>query len=198
MARRPRRASGPWNTRRHIRFGLVVVALLFATACTSATGDDDADDVKPAIIQVTPQSTGQDQPTPVPEGRVENQYDLEVSWCFNQYDFLVESTEETQEITTVVDCRRPHEGEVYATYFHPAGAERPYPGNREIERWANVNCYDGFEEFTGVAFELSELQIGTIRPTEETWTGEGTHREVTCYVYAPDAQLTGPMQGSGI
>ena len=159
---------------------------------------DDSADVKPAIVQVTPQPTGADQPTPVPEGRVENKYDLEVSWCFNRYDFLVEATNEVQEITTVVDCRRPHDGEVYATYFHPADAGTPYPGNREMERWANVNCYGGFAEFTGVDYELSELQIGTIRPTEETWQGEGLHREVTCYVFAPEAQLTGPMQGSRI
>lgn len=182
---------------RLLRITAALVGLLVVgAACTADNGGGPDDAAEPAIVRVTPQPTGTDQPTPAPEGRVENKYDLEVAWCFNQYELLVEQTGETRDITTVVDCRRPHDGEVYDSFFHPAEGGAPFPGNREMERWANTSCYQSFGTFVGVDYELSELEIGTIRPTEETWTGEGVHREVTCYVYAPGARLSGPMAGS--
>ncbi|MFV2039936.1 MAG: septum formation family protein [Acidimicrobiales bacterium] len=181
------------------RLVLVLASVaLIAVSCTAATTNDAEAPVEPAIVQITPQPTGEDQPTPAPEGRIENKYDLEVSWCFNRYEIYSEQFDESTEVTTVVDCRRPHDGEVYATYFNPAGADAPYPGNAETERWAKLSCYSGFASFMGVDYELSALEIGVIRPTEETWTGEGVHREATCYVYAPDAQLTGAMESSEI
>ncbi len=70
-------------------------------------------------------------------------------------------------------------------------------------RWSNVACHSSFAEFVGTPYELSALEIGTIRPDEETWTGEGereglgVHRQVLCYLYAPGAQLSGPMLNSG-
>lgn len=182
-----------------LRFcAFIVCVAVAAGACSAGTTDDPNALPEPAIVQITPQPTGDDQPTPQPEGRIENQYDLEVSWCFNRYEIYSEQFDEISEVTTVVDCRRPHDGEVYATFFHPAPAEAPYPGNSETERWGKLSCYSAFDGFVGVDYELSALEIGIIRPTEDTWTGEGLHREVTCYVYAPDAQLTGAMERSGI
>ena len=87
--------------------------------------------------------------------------------------------------------------EVFASHFHPAPAEAPFPGPTEMERWGNVACYDSFDEFVGAPYELSALEIGSIRPVDETWSDPvGLHREVLCYVYAPDAQLSGPMRNS--
>ena len=173
--------------------------VLALSACSNGSGSGQ-EDVESQIVRVTPQPTAEDgvvQPTPVPEGNIVNQYDLEVSWCFNRYELYSESLDESSDITTEVDCRRPHDGEAYATYFNDAGPDTPYPGGPEMERWANIACLQGFEEFVGKPYELSELHIGTIRPTEETWT-TGPHREVICYVYAPNAQLFGPMASSEI
>ncbi len=179
--------------------GLLLLAfLLIVAACTASSPSTDNEAVEPAILVATPQPTGEAQPTPVPEGVVTNQYDLEVSSCFNRYEIYSEVLDSTTEQTTVVDCRRPHDGEVYASYFHPAVAGAPYPGSADMELWGNQNCYGAFADFVGTDFELSALEVGTIRPTEETWTGEGLHREVTCYVFVAGAQLEGPMGGSGI
>ena len=76
-----------------------------------------------------------------------------------------------------------------------------FPGNSEIQRWANLACYERFEEFVGTPYELSALEIGTIQPTEDDWDGEEgvvePERTVLCYVFAPDNQLEGAMQNSG-
>ncbi len=178
---------------------LLLAALALASACTSGLGDDAGDSAGPAIVArpPTPEPVEGAAPTPVPEGRVEDKFELEVEQCFNRYELYVEQLDEYQELTTVVDCRRPHDGEVYATHFHPAEAGAPYPGTAEIERWSNVACYESFEEFVGTPYELSALQIGTIRPVAEFWEDPARqHREVICYVHAPDAQLSGPMRAS--
>ena len=181
-------------------WGTVLAIALLTGACSGDEGGVSGD--KPGILAPTSSDApaGPDAaptPTPVPEGRTVNQYDLEVSSCFNTYELYSEQLDETSELTTEVDCLRPHDGEVYATYFHPADGTTPYPGGPEMERWANINCHAGFEPFVGRPFEESELFIGTIRPTEETWLA-GPHREVICYVYALDAQLIGPMGNTKI
>ncbi len=178
----------------------VLVGAALVSACSGDGGGASGD--QPGILAptVSEAPVGPDAaptPTPVPEGRTVNQYDLDVGTCFNTYELYSEQLDETSELTTEVDCLRPHDGEVYATYFHPADGSTPYPGNNEMELWAKINCHDGFEAFVGRAFEESELYIGTIRPTEETWLA-GPHREVICYVHALDAQLIGPMGNTQI
>ena len=74
--------------------------------------------------------------------------------------------------------------------------------NNESELWFNwltrkLNSYEAFKDFVGSDYELSELEIGYIPPTQEDWE-IGLYRVVTCYVYVPDSQLSGSMQGSGI
>jgi len=181
-----------------------LVALLIGTALVVAAcsggGDGNADGNGPQILLAPTPGAVEGVPTPtrVPEGRVEDKFVLEVGMCFNTYDLYLEQIDETQEFTTVVDCRRPHDGEVFATHFHQADAEAPYPGTTEIERFSNIQCHGSFEEFVGTAYEVSALEIGTIRPTEQTWqTEESIHREVICYLYVPGGQLAGPMANSG-
>ena len=183
------------------RRGLVVCLglTIVGAGCTSNSSTAGEESLAPAIVALTPTPEGEEpQPTRVPEGRIENKYDLEVSWCFNEYEIISTELNTVTATTTVVDCRRPHDGEVFATYFHPARADAPYPGDEGMRTWANVSCLSGFKDYVGQDFVVSELDIGTITPTEQTWTGEGLHREVVCYVFAREAQLSGPMQDSGI
>ncbi|MGI9623641.1 MAG: septum formation family protein [Acidimicrobiales bacterium] len=184
------------------RFLLPLIGLCLLGAACTGDGGENADEPAPAIVALpTSQDLqeGEDAPTPAPEGRIVNKFDLDVETCFNRYDIVVEPTNEVQEFTTVVDCRRPHDGEVYASHFHEAEAGAPFPGTTEIERWSNVACYGSFTEFVGTDYELSALEIGAIRPIKTNWEDpDARHREVLCYVYAPEAQLSGPMGDSGI
>lgn len=179
--------------------GLLTAMLAVAAACTGGDGGEGRDGPAPAIVAIPTAvaAEGEEAPTPAPEGRIVDKYELEIEECFNRYDILNELLDEVQEFTTVVDCRRPHDGEIFASFFHPAEAGAPYPGSAAMLEWSNIACLGAFEEFVGTPFVLSALEIGTIRPIEEFWEDEArTHREVLCYVFAPDAQLSGPMRGS--
>ena len=132
------------------------------------------------------------------EGLIINPYDLEIGQCFNSY-LTVLGDNEFQELTTVVDCAGAHDGEVYFQVFHPAEVGEPYPGPDEMQAWAQQHCYAQFEGFVGQEYELSELDIGILHPTELTWSDPiGRHREVTCYVEAwRGGRLLGSMRLSG-
>jgi len=131
-------------------------------------------------------------------GRIVNPYDLEAGQCFNEYLTSLEGSE-LLEITTVVDCAGPHDGEIYHQVMHPAAAYAEYIGAAEMEAWAQIRCYREFRMFVGSEYELSELEIGTLYPSQESWNHpEAQHREVTCYVYAWEGgQLLGSMRNSG-
>ena len=132
------------------------------------------------------------------EGLIVNRFELEVDQCFNNY-LTALGDNQFQELTTVVDCAGPHDGEVYFQVFHPADADAAYPGDEGMLAWAQRQCYEQFEGFVGAEYELSELEIGVLQPTEETWSDPlGRHREVTCYVEAwRGGRLLGSMRGSG-
>lgn len=181
---------------------LALGALLVLAGCSDNGNEGDGSGA--AIVDLpTPEPVvaGEPTPTPQPEGLlIDEPALLETEECFNTYDLFIERLDETRRITTVVDCRRPHEGEIYATHQHPAGPNEPYPGSAAIQDWANVACLDAFEAFVGTPYVLSALEIGTFRPSKAEWEGEGRDagplRTINCYVYAPGAQLSGPMSGS--
>ncbi len=181
----------------------IMAIAITASGCTA--GDNGAEGPAPAIVDLpTPEAVapGEEAPTPQPEGRIiDTAFLLEIEECFNTYDFYIARLDETRKITTVVDCRRPHEGEVFDTATHPAEPDAPYPGSSALLEWGNIQCLERFEEFIGRPFVLSALQIGLVRPTSDEWegdpvAGDAPVRDVHCYVFAPGAQLSGSMSGS--
>ncbi len=132
------------------------------------------------------------------EGLIVNPYDLDVGQCFNSYLTALGSNE-LQELSTLVECAGPHHGEVYFQVFHPAPPFEEYLGEAEMLAWAKGHCYEQFAGFVGQEYELSDLEIGILAPTYETWSDpRGQHREVTCYVEAwRRGRLVGSMYLSG-
>lgn len=207
---RPRSGLAAQQSRRLRRLaGLILLAAAGASgACGGGEQTGPDENALMRIIRPDPEAGAEEvqrrEGLPVVEetdllaGLIVNPYDMEVGQCFNSY-LTVLGDNEVQELTTVVDCTRPHDGEVYFQVFHPAGAGEPYPGTDEMLSWAQGHCYDQFERFIGQEFELSELDIGLLHPTETTWSDPiGRHREVTCYVEAwRGGRLLGSMQGSG-
>ncbi|MCY3807757.1 MAG: septum formation family protein [bacterium] len=214
MPRRPARGDATRRssrTRRLLAAATAAVALAgVVAACGEQEEEAGPDDLSPVrILRPDPEAADDTQTQrrdglPVVEGtdRLEglivNPFDLEAGQCFNNY--LTALGDNTfQELTTVVDCSGPHDGEVYFQVFHPAEAGEPYPGPDEMPAWAQQHCYAQFEGFVGQEYELSELDIGILHPTELTWSDPiGRHREVTCYVEAwRGGRLLGSMRGSG-
>jgi hypothetical protein len=209
---RPHRHLAAENSRRLRRLaGVIAVAAAVGALGACSGGDDQTGADENALVRIIrPEAEAEAEEvqrreglpvveeTDLLEGLIVNPYEMEAGQCFNSY-MTVLGDNQFQELTTVVDCTRPHDGEVYFQVFHPAGAGEPYPGPDEMRAWAEGHCYDQFERFIGQEYELSELDIGLLHPTEVTWSDPiGRHREVTCYVEAwRGGRLLGSMQGSG-
>ena len=175
-----------------IAFSSLFVGVL---SCSSDSGKESSTE---ASILPGALSRMGDADTLTLEGEIVNfQYELRLEDCFNEYRLIDEETGDITDLTTIVDCRRPHDAEIYKEFVHPATAEEPYPGKTELERWSAIKCYEAFKDFVGTDYELSALEIGYIPPVQEDWE-IGLYRIITCYVYVPESQLSGSMQGSKI
>ncbi len=174
---------------------VVIFLFLITLGCSSSSNSESSN--RASILPGALSRMG-DASTLALEGEIVNfQYELRLEDCFNEYRLVDEETGDITDLTTIVDCRRPHDSEIYKEFVHPATAQDPYPGKTELERWSAIKCYEAFKNFVGLDYELSELEIGYIPPAQEDWE-IGLYRIVTCYVYVPGSQLSGSMQGSGI
>jgi hypothetical protein len=175
-------------------------ALVSATGCSGGGGNAAAE---PEAAIVTDDSDEADADVDAAEerpleGRTIDRFALETGMCFNEYVVTDDETGDTSELTTRVDCRREHDGEVYAEHVHPADGTVQFPGTSELQLWGTEACYDDFAVFVGERYELSRLEIGVIVPDEPSWTA-GLYRTVTCYVRAGDGELlSGSMRGTAL
>ena len=80
---------------------------------------------------------------------------------------------------------------------HPASDEAGFPGEDAIFRHAKVACIDAFEEFVGVGFAESSLDMSFLYPNDEGW--EFGDRTIQCLAFPLDGQpLEGSVRDSGI
>ncbi len=175
---------------------LVLVAVLVLGSCTTA--EPETDRFSQVFVDPTP------EPDLLPteedlrdrfEGTVTDPYDLLVGTCFNQYTYLNRNDLPTQ-LTTAIGCTRPHNAQVYTMVLHDAPPGAPYPGEEAVDTWGQLRCYEEFESFVGLEYELSQLEIGLITPSRSTWEGEDSHRLIACYVYSFERLLlVGTMAG---
>jgi hypothetical protein len=114
-------------------------------------------------------------------------FTLDVGTCFDD-------TEESQ-VSSVpeVDCAEPHDNEVFAVFDYTE--TDTFPGSEALNAAATDLCIAQFQDYVGVAYDDSRLEVLTIIPTEAGW--ENGDREVICSVYNRDlSKLTGSMRGS--
>ena len=126
-----------------------------------------------------------------PEGLISDIARVEVGHCFNNYRLENYRTGSAENIFTLVDCKRPHEGEVYHQVIHSAAPDAEYPGDRAMESWGQEKCYQTFEDWVGREFELSELDFSSIRPDARLWNdaNDPTSRRLSCYIRSSDGSL---------
>ena len=124
-------------------------------------------------------------------GEATSVFDLRVGTCFNGVaeGVLME--------LPVVSCIEPHDFEVYHQFTvedeFPRSA--PFPGEDAV--FAHIErCVPVFEEFVGVQYADSALEVGLIYPTEDSW--RLTDREFLCYLFElSGAPMTGSAEGTG-
>lgn len=117
-------------------------------------------------------------------------FDVEAGDCFS-----IEGLDDIESVD-VVPCEQPHEYEAFAVVEHPAGDDDPYPGEDETLDYADDACRDEFEAYVGAPYEVSELYITSVYPSEATWSlGD---RAITCTLREEDErEVTGSARGSG-
>jgi len=191
-------AKSSLSTRSKTISKIVLAGLAFLLILLSCSSEEqESTGFVPGIIPGALAKTGSVDSL-VLEGKIVNfLYELSSEDCFNEYRLVDDRTGDISDLTTIVDCRRPHDAEIYGEYVHPAEAGEPFPGKTEIARWASIQCFEGFKDFVGSDYVLSDLEIGSIPPEREDWE-IGLYRTAACYVYAPGSQLSGSMRGSGI
>ncbi len=173
------------------RCAALVACLAVAVGCSDGSPDTDS------ATSTTSQSTTATATTttaPTIVGDPINVYTLALGDCFNRYETG------TDPITTRVPCEAAHEGEVYATLVHPSPFGDPWPGDDALQRYGLRLCYQNFESFAGVIYELSELGIGVVTPPQANWEdSKARYRGIACFVQRNDAQpLVGSMRGKAL
>jgi hypothetical protein len=123
-------------------------------------------------------------------------FDLELGTCFDDPAFAAEESSTIGE-TTAVQCFDPHDAEVYAIVPYTQTDEDAYPGEEAVQDYADDQCFDRFEDFVGIPYEESALDIATIWPTEDSWS-QGD-REAVCSVFHVENQkLEGTMDSAEV
>ncbi len=179
---------------------ILVVAVLGVGLVAAACGTDETDDSIFSEVFVIPTPAPENLPTEEDlrdrfEGLTTEPYDLLIGTCFNQYTYL-DRNDLPAQVTTAVGCNRPHNAQVYAVVIHDAPPGAPYPGEEAVDTWGQSQCYQQFEPFVGLAYELSQLEIGMITPNRADWMGDNNLRRISCYVFSYERLLlVGTMAG---
>ena len=122
-----------------------------------------------------------------------NVFDLAEGDCYN-YD-----EDESEEVADVdlVPCDEPHQYEVYAVLSFEEAPGVPFPGTTRVSDAAGNLCLEHFDEFVGLSYSDSLLDITTLFPTRDSWE-DVDDREIICSLYdLEEFYMEGSMRGSG-
>lgn len=150
--------------------GVVVILAATLTACSWVSGlfgDDDG--VKSEDVGV---------------------FDIQVGDCF------LAPPEVNIELADLnrVDCADPHHQEMYAVVTYD-NAPAEYPGNAELDRFANGACAEQFGVYVGIAYPDSSLWMTYLLPSPRSWQ-QAKDRSVLCFVTTTGSELTSSVKGS--
>ena len=113
-------------------------------------------------------------------------FDLKVGNCLADF-------QDATELATVEasSCAEPHSDEIFASPSIPDG---DFPGMEAVEATAQNLCIAEFDEFVGIPYEDSVLDVGFLTPTEQSWN-DGD-RNVLCTIYDPAEEISGSLRGA--
>ncbi len=169
-------------------------------AATTSDDEEAGDEGEPDGATTLPPDLSGDEPrdpTTMP-GAVINQYVLNIDQCFDRIEDLVSGR--TRIITTLLPCSSSHRFQIFGRLDYPAPHPSLYPGDGTMENFALDSCYLRFEDWAGIAYEISELEIGVLTPDRENFEDElAAYRGIHCWVGAVDGEpLVGTARGSEI
>ena len=114
--------------------------------------------------------------------------------CFDNTSALASETGGQVSMLPGVPCSEPHDNEVYAIFDVDYDA---FPGDEPMAELAFDQCLAHFQEFVGLAYEASVLDITALYPSAASWAQDD--REVICAIYDMNGgKLTGSAKDSAI
>jgi hypothetical protein len=114
--------------------------------------------------------------------------ELRIGDCFDPQDVDAEQADEVN----ARRCDEKHQFEMMSIASMPDGA---YPSDTAFEDFVAAVCLPAFDEYVGLAWEESRLDIFWYFPLEDGWS-EGD-RLVQCAVYDPlDSELVGSLRSA--
>jgi hypothetical protein len=94
-----------------------------------------------------------------------------------------------------VECTEEHDAQVVGKFDVDDG---DYPGDDALTAEADERCAAAFEEFVGIAYADSSLDISYVYPSEDTWT-QANDREILCFAATADGStVTESWEGAAI
>jgi hypothetical protein len=114
--------------------------------------------------------------------------ELRVGDCFD----LKDADQSEVADVTAKPCSEPHEYELIFVGEMPEGA---YPSDAETDAYVGRECVPAFDDFVGLAYADSRLELFYFSPTEGGWSAGD--RGIQCAVYDPaDSTLTETLRGA--
>jgi hypothetical protein len=160
-----------------LSIGGLVILLVGVFADLSAEPSVETESTVPPAAETS--APAQAEETAATEPEDVDLFDLEVGDC------LAESLIQT------VPCSEPHSEEIFAAVTPPNG---DFPGMEAIDAQAEDLCIIAeFEDFVGLSYEESVLDVGGIMPSEESWR-QGDRR-IFCTISDPAGEVSGSLRG---
>ena len=121
----------------------------------------------------------------------ESVFNAEVGECIESLSDLSGNISELPE----TECNEDHEGEIFFLFEHE-GDDDDFPGSDELQEEAAEDCAgDEFEDYIGVPYSDTTIEISMVTPSEESW-GDGD-RETICIAFVPDEEIDQSLEGAG-
>jgi hypothetical protein len=169
----------------------VAMAVLVALFTAFASIDDDrAQDGRPSESSRAGDDDGR---------RSVLAMDLELGDCIDEPR---DPPEDPDDVTAVLavnvrPCHQSHDAEVVGVVRYPADDAADFPGDDAMFDHAQTACVDAFEEWVGVGFTESTLDLFYLTPNEEGW--DFGDRTIQCLAFPLDGlPLAGSVRGTGI
>jgi hypothetical protein len=118
-------------------------------------------------------------------------FDLRPGDCLDPGDKAVGEIDTIQ----AVPCAEPHTQEVFAVPDYPADKGEAYPGEAEIQKFADASCLEAFGEYTGTDYLDSNLFFSYLHPSVDSWNSKDD-RKVVCVIVAKGDEMKGSVRAS--
>lgn len=152
--------------------GSAVLAGLLVAGLGACSGDDDDADAQ------------RDESGEVTEGGDADVFEVGVGDCMGG-----DAPQGNVTSVQATPCEQPHESEIYFSHTIPGDT---FP--TDMTTIAEEQCMPAFQEFIGMPYEQSVIEVTTLEPTAESWSGGD--RELLCVAVDPAGNVTGSLQGA--